>query len=134
MSGFVSRQPNGKYCRFSTTVDRLTDINMSFDDYVNVVMQIQHLNEEYAKKVADEVLTYHLRPFDEVLNSFAADNISEKKMIEMLRKMCDPNGIYEENFEYEILESIEDEDEFNEVTLALIEKAREICKLENRHK
>ena len=49
MAGFVSKQPNGKYCRFSSVVDCPTDINMTFEDYVKVVMRTQHLNEEYAR-------------------------------------------------------------------------------------
>ena len=135
MSGFVSKQPNGKYCRFSTTTDCLSHINMTFDDYTNVVMQMQHLNETAAQKEAKEVFTYYLRPFDDVLSSFSPENISEKSLVETVRKMCDPNGTYEE-LEYEIIEKIEyeDDEEFDKASQSLEEKAREISGIGYRHK
>lgn len=38
MGGFIAKQPNGKYCRFSSVVDCPTHINMAFDDYVKVLI------------------------------------------------------------------------------------------------
>ena len=29
MGAFICKQPNGKYCRFSTVVDSITDYNMT---------------------------------------------------------------------------------------------------------
>ena len=34
MGSFICKQPNGKYCRFSTVVDTLTHINMTEDEYI----------------------------------------------------------------------------------------------------
>lgn len=39
MAGFVSKQPNGLYCRFSTVVDCPTAWNMTREDYINMKMQ-----------------------------------------------------------------------------------------------
>lgn len=134
MSGFISKQPNGKYCRFSTTVDSLTHINMTFDDYVNVVMQLQHLNEELAKKEAQDVFKYYLRPFDEVLNSFTPENISEKTLIDIVKQMCDPNGKYKE-LEYEMIEfKYSNNNEFDIAKQALTERASEISNGAHHHK
>lgn len=36
MAGFVSKQPNGLYCRFSTVVDCPTVWNMTREDYINM--------------------------------------------------------------------------------------------------
>ena len=39
MAGFVSKQPNGLYCRFSTVTDCPTAWNMTREDYINMKMQ-----------------------------------------------------------------------------------------------
>lgn len=39
MAGFIAKQPNGLYCRFSSVVDTITHDNMTFDDYVKVIME-----------------------------------------------------------------------------------------------
>ena len=36
MGSFVCKQPNGKYCRFSTVVDTVTDYDMTEEDYVEL--------------------------------------------------------------------------------------------------
>ena len=81
MAGFISKQPNGKYCRFSTIIDCPTDINMTFEDYVLVVMRNQHLNEERAIVEATDVFNHHLQPFERVLRAFYPNNLSEKSFL-----------------------------------------------------
>ena len=39
MAGFVSKQPNGLYCRFSSVTDCPTAWNMTREDYINMKMQ-----------------------------------------------------------------------------------------------
>ena len=53
MAGFVSKQPNGLYCRFSTVVDCPTAWNMTREDYINIKMQ-------EAKEDAEDVLDNYL--------------------------------------------------------------------------
>jgi hypothetical protein len=36
MGVFIAKQPNGKYCRFSTVVDSVTYYNMSEEDYIEM--------------------------------------------------------------------------------------------------
>ena len=66
MAGFIAKQPNGLYCRFSTIVDTVTHSDMTEEDYVNVIME-RGYNKEYAKKEAREVINDYLRPFRRVL-------------------------------------------------------------------
>ena len=46
MAGFISKQPNGLYCRFSTVVDCPTDWNMTEDDYIEVPCLVQCRNKK----------------------------------------------------------------------------------------
>ena len=39
MAGFVSKQPNEFYCRFSIVTDSPTAWNMTREDYINMIMQ-----------------------------------------------------------------------------------------------
>ena len=131
MAGFVSKQPNGKYCRFSSVVDCPTDINMTFEDYVKVVMRVQHLDEEYARIEAQKVFSCYLRSFDEVLRRFIPNNLSERSFLELVKKMCDPNATYELVEETGIIERINfaNDDEMNAHYLEVENKAREIAGL-----
>ncbi len=36
MGAFISKQPNGKYCRFSTVVDTITNYNMTEKEYIEL--------------------------------------------------------------------------------------------------
>lgn len=136
MAGFISKQPNGKYCRFSTIVDCPTDINMTFEDYVLVVMRNQHLNEERAIVEATDVFNHHLQPFERVLRAFYPNNLSEKSFLELVKKMCDPNGVYELVDEKGTIEKIEyeNDDELNAHCIEFENKAREIAGLGPRKK
>ena len=49
MAGFVSKQPNGLYCRFSTITDCPTDWNMTENDYICLC---KRKAEKEAKEVA----------------------------------------------------------------------------------
>lgn len=57
MGAFITKQPNGLYCRFSTVVDCPTHINMTKEDYINICM-------ERAREEAEEVLEKYTRPFE----------------------------------------------------------------------
>lgn len=56
MGAMISRQPNGKYCRYSTVVDNFTHINMTAEQYIEYCAQ-------RARKEAKDVLEHHLQPF-----------------------------------------------------------------------
>lgn len=72
MAGFISKQPNGLYCRFSSVVDCPTHWNMTREDYINMKMQ-------EAKEEAEDVLDNCLKPFELVLESFRNDNMTDEE-------------------------------------------------------
>lgn len=39
MAGFVAKQPNGLYCRFSTVIDCPTDWNITAEYYIELCKQ-----------------------------------------------------------------------------------------------
>lgn len=95
MSGFIAKQPNGLYCRFSSIVDSITHDNMTFDDYVKVIME-RGYNEEYAIKEAKEIIEEgYLRPFRRVLESYRPYNTSVDDFV----SWCKSVG-YEEDLSY----------------------------------
>ena len=48
MLAFICKQPNGKYCRFSTILETVTHINMTEDEYIayRVGIAMQEAREE----------------------------------------------------------------------------------------
>ena len=83
MAGFIVKQPNGLYCRFSTIVDTVTHSDMTEKDYVNVIMK-RGYNKEYAKKEARED---YLQPFSEVLKRFRPINNTVEEFTEWVKSV-----------------------------------------------
>lgn len=94
MGRFIAKQPNGKYCRFSTVVDCPTHINMSFEDYVKVIMK-RGYQEWKAREEAQEIIDNYLYPFEAVIEYFVPSNMTQKEFKKYIEKMKDPNGKYE---------------------------------------
>ena len=95
MGGFIAKQPNGKYCRFSTVVDCPTHINMTFEDYVKVIME--RGNQEWkAREEAEEIIENYLFPFEEVIDRFIPNNMSPKDFKECLEKCKSTEAVFEE--------------------------------------
>lgn len=80
MGAFICKQPNGKFCRFSTVVDTITRYNMTEEDYIEMCV-------ERARKEAKEVLSDYLYPFDMIYDYFEPNNISVEEFCEELRAM-----------------------------------------------
>lgn len=80
MGAFISKQPNGKYCRFSTVVDTVTHYNMTVQDYID-------LKVAEAREEAIDTIRRHCKPFSDVLEYFNTTNETvdefNKKLIEM---------------------------------------------------
>lgn len=72
MAGFVSKQPNGLYCRFSSVTDCPTAWNMTREDYINMKMQ-------EAKEDAEDVLDNYLKPFDMVVDMYYPNNMTKEE-------------------------------------------------------
>ena len=86
MAGFIAKQPNGLYCRFSTVVDAPTHWNMTFDDYVEVI-EMRGRSRLDAIKEANYVIKNYLRPFQKVIDSFLPNNMSEEEFNEWLKEV-----------------------------------------------
>lgn len=93
MSGFIVKQPNGKYCRFSTVVDCPTHINMTFDDYVKVIMK-RGYQEWKAREEAQDVMENHLYPFEAISEYFVPNNMTQKEFNKLIKEMQNPEGQY----------------------------------------
>ena len=80
MGAFISKQPNGLYCRFSTVVDCPTDWNMTAEDYIE-------LCAEKAREEARYTLERYLRPFDWVREHFLPNNMTEEEFEQFMREV-----------------------------------------------
>lgn len=94
MGAFIVKQPNGKYCRFSTVVDCPTHINMTEEDYIKVIMT-RGLSKAGATAEAKDILQNHLYPYKSINEYFCPNNMSKKEFIEVKNKMKDVNGKFE---------------------------------------
>ena len=86
MAGFIAKQPNGLYCRFSTIVDCPTHINMTKEDYLNNVTGTV-ANREEGKRILER----YLQPFSEVEKRFMSNNMTERAFQVLLDKVNDDN-------------------------------------------
>ena len=93
MGGFIAKQPNGLYCRFSTVVDTITNMNMTEEDYINYCIERA---KEQAEREAKDVLKHWVHSFDEVKDSFYPGNNTIEEFNEMLHEMGDEEGLGEE--------------------------------------
>lgn len=80
MGAFISRQPNGLLCRFSTIVDTITDYNMTDEEYIEMCA-------ENAREEAREVLKDYLRPYNKVKEYFNPSNMTQEEFDEICKEM-----------------------------------------------
>lgn len=80
MAGFIAKQPNGLYCRFSSVVDCPTDWNMTEQDYIEMC-------KKKAEEEAKEVLKNHLQPFSLVKDRFYPNNMTQEEFDEFLKEV-----------------------------------------------
>ena len=67
MAGFISKQPNGLYCRFSSVTDCPTAWNMTRED-------------------AEDVLDNYLKPFDMVIDMYYPNNMTKEEFDKFLEE------------------------------------------------
>lgn len=84
MGAFISKQPNGLYCRFSTIVDTITHYNMTESDYIEFC--IGRYGEK-GRADAEYILKNNIVPFEEVLKSFIPNNETVKEFNNILKEM-----------------------------------------------
>lgn len=85
MGVFISKQPNGKYCRFSTIVDTVTDYNMTEEEYIEMCA-------ERAREEARDVLANRTKPFEWVINYFLPNNDTIEEFVKILKDMGASEG------------------------------------------
>lgn len=83
MGAFIAKQPNGRYCRFSSIVDCPTDWNMTEEDYIE-------LCAEKAREEARFTLANYLRPYEWIKERFLPMNMSEADFEEVCKEMESP--------------------------------------------
>lgn len=88
MGGFIAKQPNGLYCRYSSVVDNITHHNMTEDDYIELCV-------ERAKEEAKETLE-KARPFSEVLESLYPDTKRDLRGMNKILKECGSDVLLKE--------------------------------------
>ena len=94
MPAFICKQPNGKYCRFSTVVDTITNYNMTEDEYIDLCVQ-------RAIKEARDVLENHLKPFEEVKKQFIPNNDTVEEFNKILKEMGDTEQLDHKIYEHD---------------------------------
>lgn len=82
MGSFITKQPNGLYCRFSTVVDCPTHWNMTQDDYIE-------MRKQRAEKEAIDTLKHHLYDFELVKNRFCPNNMTQEEFEQFLKDVGD---------------------------------------------
>lgn len=80
MGAFVTRQPNGLLCRFSSVTDCPTNYNMTDEEYIEMCA-------ERAREEAKDVLENHLEPFERVREFFSPNNMTQEEFEKILGEM-----------------------------------------------
>ena len=88
---FISQQPNGRYCQFSTVVDTVTHWNMTAEEYIEMCAEMARINARYELK-------HRLVPFSEVKRCFLPTKDSVEEFNDMLFEMGDTEQINPEVF------------------------------------
>ena len=84
MAGFIVRQPNGLYCRFSTIIDCPTHYNMTEEEYINNVTGTVRDKDD-----GIDTLKNYLRPFDEIKERFKPINMTENEFNKLIEIMSE---------------------------------------------
>ena len=78
--GFVAKQPNGLYCRFSTVLDCPTHWNITKEEYIEYCA-------ERARDEAREAIEKNLKPFEFVKEYFVPNNMSKSEFEKFLKEV-----------------------------------------------
>lgn len=88
MAAFISRQPNGLLCRFSTIVDNFTHYNMTDEEYIELCAERARTQ---ARKQAREYLKqqFFLKPFESIAKEHVFGDGTREEILNMYREMGD---------------------------------------------
>lgn len=80
MGAFITRQPNGLLCRFSTIVDCITHYNMTEEDYIE-------MEAEKAREEARNVINNYLKPYEWIDEYFVPNNMTQDEFEAIKKEM-----------------------------------------------
>jgi len=80
MGTFIAKQPNGKYCRFSSVVDCPTHWDMTEQDYIELCKQ-------RAEEEAKNILQNHVKSFELIKESFVPNNMTQGEFNKFLKEV-----------------------------------------------
>ena len=79
MSRFLAKQPNGKYCCFSTVLDTVTRFNLTAEEYIQ--MRVKEAEKQAIQEIVNP------EPFSRVIEEFLPNNDSVKHFNRVLEAM-----------------------------------------------
>lgn len=83
MGAFISKQPNGLLCRYSSIVDAITHYNMTERDYI-----LEKMLD--AKDEVKRTLEFHQKPFSLVEEYFSPGEVSQEEFERTMKEMSEP--------------------------------------------
>lgn len=97
MSGFIAKQPNGLYCRFSCITDCPVKWNMTEEDYI---IYCKNLVEDDARMT----LKHKVHPFEDVKEYFLDMNMTNEEFEQFLKDVEKPvqEAIKMVEYKYEV--------------------------------
>lgn len=107
MGAYWSQQPNGKFCRFSTVVDTVTDWNVLLEQAINMSQGYLFGSAKIPQNVLNarkEKFITSLKPFNRIKEDFVPGNDSVEEFLDMIEDMGDTEGLSDEKikkFDYE---------------------------------
>lgn len=82
MGRFVARQPNGRLCIFSTSVDTVIYYDLTDDDYIELKAQEAREKAQY-----DLASRGFIKPFSAIKEMFSPNNMSQEEFDSLCKKM-----------------------------------------------
>lgn len=92
----ICKQPNGKYCIYSTVIDMPMCINMTIDDFYNNTTKETQRQFDLSDFDNAPTLQEYLREIYDLEEITAEDfDMSKEQFVDIMRKMSDKNGVFE---------------------------------------
>lgn len=87
MGSCICKQPNGLYCRYSSVVETMTDINMTFEDYVKILMERRNYCEKEAISEAKDIFENYLHDYYQIEKEISLLNETMQSRQKLKNKM-----------------------------------------------
>lgn len=87
---FIAKQPNGKYCRFSSVVDSVTHYNFTKEQYIDGIT-----NTTCGRENRIRIMERNIQPFSQVIESCKLGFDTAEELEELFKAM-EVDGDYKE--------------------------------------